>query len=154
MMKKLLIISHTPSPNTRAMTKAVVGGASHADINGIDVCFTKPLETGPGEVLGADAIILGTTENFGYMSGAMKDFFDRIYYPCLEKTESLPFAIFIRAGNDGLGARSSIERITKGLAWKQVQEPLICCGAWQESFLGQCEELGMTLAAGLEAGIF
>ena len=136
------------------MTGALVKGASHADIGGIDVRLTAPLETGPEEVLDADAIILGTTENFGYMSGGMKDFFDRIYYPCLKKTESLPFAMFIRAGNDGLGARGSIERITKGLAWKQVQEPLICCVTWQESFLGECEELGMTMAAGLEAGIF
>lgn len=153
-MKKLLIVSHTPSTNTRALTGAVFMGASHADIHGIEVRIMQPLETGADEVLDADAIILGTTENFGYMSGAMKDFFDRIYYPCLEKTESLPFALFIRAGNDGLGAQSSIERIVKGLAWKQVQEPLICRGAWQESFLEQCEELGMTLAAGLEAGIF
>jgi multimeric flavodoxin WrbA len=153
-MKKLLIVSHTPSANTRALTKAVVEGASNADISGIEVMLTPPLETGPGEVIDADAIILGTTENFGYMSGAMKDFFDRIYYPCLEKTESLPFAMFIRAGNDGRGARSSINRITKGLSWKQVQEPLICRGTWQKSFLDQCEELGMTLAAGLEAGIF
>ncbi len=153
-MKRLLIVSHTPSDNTRTLTTAVVNGASHAEISGIEARYTQPLETGPEEVLAADAIILGTTENFGYMSGAMKDFFDRIYYPCLEKTESLPYAIFIRAGNDGLGARSSIERIAKGLAWKQVQEPLICCGPWQDVFLEQCEELGMTLAAGLEAGIF
>jgi len=153
-MKKLLIVSHVPSPNTRAMTTAALEGASDADINGIEVRHTKPLETGPEDVLVADAIILGTTENFGYMSGAMKDFFDRIYYPCLEKTESLPYALFIRAGNDGFGARSSIERIVKGLAWKQVQEPLICTGTWQNSFPDQCKELGMTMAAGLEAGIF
>ena len=136
------------------MTRAVVAGASSTEISGIEVRLTRPLETSPEDVLDTDAILLGTTENFGYMSGAMKDFFDRIYYPCLEKTESLPYAMFIRAGNDGLGARSSIERIVKGLAWKQVQEPLICCGAWQASFLDQCEELGMTLAAGLEIGIF
>ena len=153
-MKKLLIVSHMPSLNTSAMTKAVVEGASHADINGIAVRSKQALETGPAEVLEADAIILGTTENFGYMSGGMKDFFDRIYYPCLEQTESLPFAMFIRAGNDGMGARNSIERIAKGMTWKQVQEPLICSGTWQELFLGQCEELGMTLAAGLEVGIF
>jgi len=67
-MKKLLIVSHTPSPNTLAMTSAVVRGASHADISGIEVRLTQPLETGPEEVLQADAIILGTTENFGYMS--------------------------------------------------------------------------------------
>jgi multimeric flavodoxin WrbA len=153
-VKKLLIVSHTPSAKTLAMTRAVLAGATCADISGIEVSLTQPLETGPDEVLAADAIILGTTENFGYMSGAMKDFFDRIYYPCLEKTGSLPYALFIRAGNDGLGARSSIERIVKGLAWKQVQEPLICRGKWQDSFLGECEELGMTVAAGLEAGIF
>ena len=153
-MKTLLVVSHTPSSNTRELTRAVVEGASHADITGIEVRLTQPLDAGAGEVLAADAIILGTTENFGYMSGAMKDFFDRIYYPCLKKTESLPFAMFIRAGNDGLGARSSIERIAKGLAWKQVQEPLICSGAWQDAFLDQCEELGMTMAAGLEAGFF
>ena len=153
-MKKLLIVSHTPSPNTQAMTRAVVEGASHVDFTGIEVVFRPALETGPREVLEADAIILGTTENFGYMSGGMKDFFDRIYYPCLEQTESLPYAMFIRAGNDGLGAKGSIERIVKGLAWKQVQDPLICRGKWQGSFMDQCEELGMTLAAGLEAGIF
>lgn len=153
-MKKLLIVSHTPSPRTLELTQAAVAGASSAEISGIEVRLTRPLETGPEDVLDADAILLGTTENFGYMSGAMKDFFDRIYYPCLDKTECLPYAMFIRAGNDGLGARSSIERIVKGLAWKQVQQPLICCGSWQEAFLGQCEELGMTLAAGLEAEIF
>lgn len=153
-MKKLLIISHTPSANTRLMTKAVIKGASHTDINGIQVILKQPLKAVPEEVFDADAVILGTTENFGYMSGAMKDFFDRIYYPCLEKTESLPYAVFIRAGNDGLGALSSMERIVKGLAWRQVQEPLICSGKWQASFEDQCEELGMTLAAGLEAGIF
>jgi multimeric flavodoxin WrbA len=153
-MKKLLVVSHIPSENTRAMTSAVVKGASHPDIEGIEVKLTQPLSTGPGDVLNADAIMLGTTENFGYMSGAMKDFFDRIYYPCLEKTESLPYALFIRAGNDGLGAKTSIERIAKGLCWKPVQEPLICKGEWQDSFRNQCEELGMTLAAGLEAGIF
>ena len=153
-MKKLLIVSHTPSPHTLAMTNAVVAGASHADISGIEVRLKQPLETGPEEVLDADANMLGTTENFGYMSGALKDFFDRIYYPCLEKTESLPFAVFIRAGNDGLGALSSIDRIVKGLAWRQVQEPLVCRGKWQPCFVDQCEELGMTLAAGIEAGIF
>ncbi len=153
-MRNLLVVSHTPSVNTQRMTEALVRGASHDDINGIDLTFTRPLESGAEEVLWADGIILGTTENFGYMSGAMKDFFDRIYYSCLEHTEALPYGLFTRAGNDGLGATSSIERIVAGLRWKQVQEPLICTGNWQESFLDDCEELGLTMAAGLEAGIF
>jgi hypothetical protein len=153
-MPNLLVVSHTPSRNTQLMTGALVRGASHVDITGIDLKLTRPLESGADEVLWADGIILGTTENFGYMSGAMKDFFDRIYYPCLEHTESLPYALFIRAGNDGRGTRNSIERIVAGLSWKQVQDPLICRGTWQDDFLDDCEELGMTVAAGLEAGIF
>lgn len=153
-MAHLLIVSHVPSVNTRTMTDAVVSGASHEDIRGVELRVFSPFETGAEDVMWADGIVLGTTENFGYMSGAMKDFFERIYYPCLEKTEGLPYALFIRAGNDGSGARTSMERIIKGLAWKAVQEPLICSGDYRESFLEPCRELGMTMAAGLEAGIF
>jgi len=153
-MTRLLIVSHSPSSNTREMTAAVLRGCSNEDLSGIEVKDIRPLQAGVEDVLWAEGIILGTTENFGYMSGAMKDFFDRIYYPCLEQTQGLPYALFIRAGNDGLGAKSSIERIVNGLCWKQVQSPLICTGAWQESFLSACEELGLTMAAGLEAGIF
>lgn len=153
-MKHLLVVSHTPSMNSQALTDAVVRGAGHEDITGIDLRTLPALETVPDDVLWSNAVILGTTENFGYMSGGMKDFFDRIYYPCLEKTEALPYALFIRAGNDGNGAKSSIERIVTGLRWKQVQEPLICAGEFKQSCLDDCEELGMTMAAGLEAGIF
>ena len=132
----------------------MVRGASSPDIQGVDLRVTQPLEARPEDVLWADGIVLGTTENFGYMSGAMKDFFDRIYYPCLDRTVALPWTLFIRAGNDGIGAQTSIDRIVTGLAWKQVQEPLICRGAWNEAWLGDCEELGMTMSAGLEAGVF
>ena len=103
--------------------------------------------------MAADGIILGTTENFGYMSGAMKDFFDRIFYPCLDHTEAMPYAMFVRAGQDGLGATTSIERIVAGLKWKAVQDPLICKGE-AESFIEPCRQLGMLMAAGLEGSIF
>lgn len=153
-MHKLLIVSHSPSPNARALTEAVEKGAKHEDIDNVEVRLSPPLETQADDVLWASAIILGTTENFGYMSGAMKDFFDRIYYPCLEKTEGLPYALFVKAGLDGQGAKTSVERIVTGLRWKQVQETLICQGEFNKEFLGQGEELGMTVAAGLEAGVF
>ncbi len=152
--KRLLVVAHTPSPNTRALTDAVLRGARHEDIGGIQVRHIPPLEAEPDDVRRADAIILGTTENFGYMSGALKDFFDRIYYPCLEETEGLPYALFIRAGLDGLGTRTAVERIVTGLKWRPVQDALILQGQYQEDFVTQCEELGMTIAAGLEAGIF
>ncbi len=153
-MRNLLIVSHSPSPNAQALTDAVENGARHEDIENIEIRVCPPLQAVADDVLWANGIILGTTENFGYMSGAMKDFFDRIYYPCLEKTQGLPYALFVKAGLDGQGAKTSIERIVTGLKWKQVQQTIICKGEFRSEFLQDCEELGMTMAAGLEAGIF
>jgi len=152
--KRLLIVAHAPSANTMALREAVARGAGHADIAGVEVDCRGPFETGPAEVLAAQAVILGTTENLGYMSGALKDFFDRIYYPCLEHTQALPYALYIRAGHDGTGTRRGVETITTGLRWRAVREPLICRGDWQDSFVADCEELGTLVAAGLEAGVF
>ncbi len=150
----LLINIHCPSENTLRLRDAIVAGASHPDISNVDIRVTKPLSTTPEDVLWADAIILGTTENFGYMSGAMKDFFDRIYYPCLEKTEALPYAIAIRAGLDGTGTKIGMEKIISGLKWKAIQAPLISKGDFKEEFIQNWQELGMTVAAGLESGIY
>lgn len=153
MPRHLLIVAHAPSPNTRLLVDALLKGARHPDISNIIVSWKPPLEAGPDDVLAADAIILGTTENLGYMSGALKDFFDRTYYPVLEKKQGLPCAIMIRAGHDGTGTRRALESILTGLRWKLVQEPLVCRGDWHDDFLAQAETLGMTMAAGLEAGI-
>lgn len=153
MPRHLLIVAHAPSPNTRLLVDALLQGARHPDIGHITVTWKPPLEAGPDDVLAADAIILGTTENLGYMSGALKDFFDRTYYPVLEKKQGLPCAVLIRAGHDGTGTRRALDSILTGLRWKQVQEPVICRGPWQDAFLEQAETLGMTMAAGLEAGI-
>lgn len=151
--KQLLIIGHVPSINTQALRDGVLAGG-RASAPGLDIVAKSPFDTGPEDVLVANAIILGTTENLGYMSGALKDFFDRCYYPCLEQTQGLPYCLYIRAGHDGTGTRRGVETIVTGLRWRAVQEPLICKGDWQESFVGQCRELGAAMAAGLEAGIF
>ena len=151
--KQLLIVAHNPSPNTQRLVNATLRGAMHEDIDGVEARHLPPLEAGPEDVLRADAIILGTTENFGYMSGALKDFFDRIYYPCLEQTEAMPFAAWIRAGLDGTGTRIAIGKITTGLSWKPVQETIVLHGEYRDEFETQCEELGMLMAASLEAGI-
>ena len=152
--RRLLVVAHAPSPNTRRLRDAVLAGARSPDIDNVEVTCLKPFDAGPEDVLVAQAIILGTTENLGYMSGALKDFFDRTYYPCLEKTQGLPYALYIRAGHDGTGTRRGVETIVTGLRWRAVQEPLICRGEWQETFVEQCRELGAAMAAGLDAGIF
>lgn len=153
-MKRLLVVAHAPSPNTLRLREAVLEGARHPDVVGVETIGKAPLGAGPDDVLAAQAIILGTTENLGYMSGALKDFFDRSFYPCLDLTEGLPYALYVRAGRDGTGTRRAVESIANGLRWRAVQEPLICRGDWQESFVDACRELGAAMAAGLEAGIF
>jgi hypothetical protein len=152
MPKRLLIVAHAPSENTVALRAAVERGARGEP--GVEVVAIAPLKAGPDDVLAAQAVILGTTENLGYMSGALKDFFDRSYNPLLEKTQGLPAALYIRAGSDGTGTRRGVETILTGLRWRQVQEPLLCKGPWQDAFVQQCEELGAAMAAGLAAGIF
>src|SRR5467141_1307514 len=152
MVKRLLIVAHAPSENTLSLREATERGALSE--TGIEVRVVAPLQAGPDDVLAAQAIILGTTENLGYMSGALKDFFDRSYYPVLEFTQGLPYAVFIRAKLDGTGTRRAIESIATGLRWRAVQPPLILHGEFREEFIGQCEELGAAMAAGLEGGIF
>ncbi|MDX1465260.1 MAG: NAD(P)H-dependent oxidoreductase [Halomonas sp.] len=152
-MPRLLIVAHAPSPNTRRLREAAERGARHPDIETVEVVVKPPLEAGPEDVRACDAILLGTPENLGTMSGALKDFFDRSYYPVLDEKQGLPCALFVRAGHDGTGTRRALESIVTGLCWKWVQAPLILRGEWQEGFIGQVEELGMALAAGLDAGI-
>ncbi len=152
--KHLLIVYHSQSGTTSKMADAVISGARHPDIDGVDVRVRDALEATPDDVIWADGMILGTPENFGYMSGAMKYFLDRVYYPCEDKVGGMPYALFVRAGNDGSGAISSITRILTGLNVRQVQDPLLIAGDFDEKRLSECEELGMTIAAGLESGVF
>jgi multimeric flavodoxin WrbA len=152
--KHLLVVFHSQSGSTTRMADAVIRGAQSSDIEGVEVRVKPALEAGGDDLLWADAFIIGSPENFGYMSGAVKYFLDRSYYECEGKIDGKAFALFIRAGNDGSGAISSIRRILTGLAVKEVQEPVLIVGEFDESRLAECEELGLTVAAGLEAGIF
>ena len=153
-VKNLLVIGHVPSPNTQLLRDAVVEGASSKDIEGIVVTALNPFEAGPDQVLAADGIILGTTENLGYMSGALKDFFDRTYYGVLEEKQGLPYALYVRAGLDGTGTIRGVQTVVTGLRWSAIREPLLCKGDWDECFIDDARELGLLMAAGLEAGIF
>ena len=153
-VKTLLAVVHAPSPNTQRLSDALEAGARHHDIEGIDCVCQSPLETVPDDILNADGIIIGTTENLGYMAGLTKDLFDRCYYEVLEQKQGLPCALYVRAGLDGTGTQRGIESIVTGLRWRWVQPPLILRGQWDHTFCGQVEELGTYMAAGLENGLF
>lgn len=153
-MKRLLIVTHAPSPNTRRLRDAAIDGAREGGGDTVEVVAKPALEAGPDDVMQADGLLLGTTENLGYMSGGMKDFFDRTYYGVIEEKQGLPYAVFIRAGLDGTGTRRAIESIATGLRWKAMRDPLICKGDWRDGFVDECNELGMLAAAGVDAGIF
>lgn len=106
------------------------------------------------DLLWADGVMLGTPEHFGYMSGALKDFFDRTFYPAEGRTEGRPYALFVSAGNDGRGTVAAVERIVAGYRWRAIAPPLIAVGDLETTTLARARELGATLVAGLEAGIF
>lgn len=152
--KRLLIVAHAPSPNTRVLAAAARRGAEDPAIDGVLVSYRRAFDTTVEDVLAADALILGTTENLAYMAGATKDFFDRIYYGAIGRKQGMAYAAYIRAGSGGDGARLGIERIVTGLAWRAVQAPLVLKGAYDPAFEQQVEELGLAMAAGLEAGVF
>jgi multimeric flavodoxin WrbA len=152
--KHLLVVYHSQSGSTTRMAEAVLRGARNSDVQGVEVRAKSALDADGDDLLWADAFIIGTPENFAYMSGAVKYFLDRSFYDCEGKMDGKAFALFIKAGNDGSGAISSIRRILTGLAVKEVQEPVLFVGEFDESRLVECEELGLTMAAGLEAGIF
>lgn len=152
--KQLLIIAHAPSRNTRRLLARLIAGARHPDVAGVTVRALRAFETQPDDIIGAQAVVLMTPENLGYMSGALKDCFDRCYYPCLERSEAMPYAMLIRAGHDGAGARRAIESIVTGLRWRSAHAPVICRGDWRADFADQAAQLGAYMAAGLEVGIF
>src|SRR5476649_2590632 len=151
-MKRLLIVYHTRGVKTTQLAEAVARGASAE--SGIEVRLMRCAEAGPQDVLEADALVLGTPENFGYMSGMMKDFLERIFYECEGKVAGLPCALLVSAGQDGAGAIASVERIVTGLRLKKVQEPILALKEVTPEVLAQCEELGATLAAGIAFGVF
>jgi multimeric flavodoxin WrbA len=154
MQRHLLIVYHSQSGRTAAMARAAYAGATDADIEHVDVRMLTAAAAGADDLLWAHGLLLGTPENFGYMSGALKDFFDRTFYRVEGRLQPLPCAIFISAGNDGSGALRSIRRIANGYPFNEVQPPVVARGELDVTALEHCRELGMTLAAGLDAGIY
>ena len=152
--RRLLIVFHSRSGGTQAMADAVIAGATSDEIDDVEVRVHRAPDATAEDVRWCEAIVVGTPENFGYMSGLVKDFLERIYYVVLDETPGLPYALFVKGGHDGEGAIRSVERIITGLRWKQMLPPLLVTGDLAETDLERCHELGLTVAAGLEAGVF
>ena len=151
-MKKLLIVYHTQGSRTTELAEAALAGAR--SIEETETTLKRAFDTTAEDLLAADAILFGTPENFGYMSGALKDLFDRTFYPCESKVDGKPYAVFVCAGNDGTGAVFNIDRICTGLKLKKVCEPLIARKVNTPAVVEQARELGATLAAGIAFGVF
>jgi len=148
-MPRLLIVHHTPSPHVHSMLEAATSGATDDAIEGVDVTVRAALSATAVDVLAADAYLLGTPANLGYISGALKHFFDQIYYPCLEETVGRPYGVYLHGNDDTAGAERAIETITTGLRWHLAAKPVRVLGAPTRADLDACWDLGATLAAGL-----
>jgi len=148
-MRRLLIVHHTSSPAMQAMFEAVVSGARTEDIEGVEVVIRPALTAAAPDVLAADGYLLGTPANIGYMSGALKHFFDGIYYPCLEATQRRPYALYVHGASDTGGAVRAVEAVATGLNWRRARPPLSVTGPPQRADLEACWELGATVAAEL-----
>jgi multimeric flavodoxin WrbA len=148
-MPTLLVVHHTPSPATQAMLEAVREGANDDAIEGVDVIVRPALSATASDVLAADGVVLGTPANIGYMSGALKHFFDSVYYPTLEARIGMPYGLYVHGGNDTTGAVKAVEKVVTGLKWKQVAAPVLVTGEVDRDALEACRELGGTVAATL-----
>jgi hypothetical protein len=146
---RLLIVHHTASPALHSLFEAVRSGATDPQIEGVEVVARPALGATAVDVLEADGYLLGAPANLGYMAGALKHFFDTIYYPCLEATVGRPYGVYVHGNDDTTGALAGIERIVTGLRWKQAQAPVSITGAPSQADLDACWELGAAVSAGL-----
>jgi NAD(P)H-dependent FMN reductase len=146
---RLLIVHHTTSPALQAMLEAAVAGARDPELEGIDVAVVPALAATAVDVLAADGFLLGTPANIGYMSGALKHFFDQIYYPCLQAKTGAPYGLYVHGASDTTGAVRSVTAIAKGLGWAQAFSPVETSGPVGKDVEQRCYELGATVAANL-----
>lgn len=151
-MKNLLIVYHSQSGNTEQLAQAVYRGANCEQE--VEVKILRAMEAGLDDLLASDAIIFGSPENFGFLSGGLKDFLDRTFYPAEPYQINIPYGFFVSAGNDGSGAVRQLDRIVKGYPLRKVNDAVIVKGLPDEAGCKRCEELGATFALALSMGIY
>ena len=151
--KHLLLICHSRSGTNQRLAEAIADGAT-SDPEAIDFRMKSAFEADTDDLLWADATIFVSPEHFGYMAGALKDFFERTFYPTENQVAGRSMCIVIGTGLDGQGALSSIRRICTGYRFKEVQPETIIVGEPSAADLQHCHDLGASMAAGLEAGLY
>jgi len=144
---RLLVVHHTPSPALQTVLEAVKEGV--AMVEEAELVLRPALSAGAADLLECHGVLLGTPANIGYMSGALKHFFDTVYYPCLEATVGLPYGVYVHGNDDTAGALKAIETITRALRWKQVAAPLSLVGSPTGDDLEAIRELAATVAVNL-----
>jgi multimeric flavodoxin WrbA len=148
-MPTLLVVHHTVSPATQELLEAALAGTKADGIESVEVVVRAALAATAPDVLAADGFLLGTPANIGYLSGAMKFFFDNVYYPCLTAKVGAPYGLYLHGGNDATGALRAAESITKGMGWERVHDPVIVTGAVTREHTEAVWELAATVAAAL-----
>lgn len=149
MTKTLLVVHHTPSPGTREVLEAVLTGANDPEIQGVDVVVRPALAATVSDMLDADGYLFGTTANLGYMSGALKHFFDTVYYPSLDHVAGRPYGMWVHGNNDTVGAAKAVQKVCTGLSLTQAADVIEVIGAIDAKVRERAYELGGTLAATL-----
>ncbi|KUI19844.1 flavodoxin [Mycobacterium lehmannii] len=149
MSKTLLVVHHTPSPGTRELLEAVLAGAGDPDIEGVETVVRPALAATLPDMLDADGYLFGTTANFGYMSGALKHFFDTVYYPSLDHVGGRPYGVWVHGNNDTVGAVNAVDKLATGLALTRAADALEVVGGVDAGVRERAYELGGTLAATL-----
>jgi multimeric flavodoxin WrbA len=162
--KTLLIVYHTMTGGTEQMASAAAQGAREE--TGVHVRLLRAPDAQPEDVLSADGYVFASPENLAAMAGLMKDFFDRCYYPALDRVNGRPYAVLVCAGSDGQNAVRQVERIATGWRLRCVAPALVVCTHAQtpeaiarpkhigDADLARCRELGSALAAGLALGVY
>lgn len=146
-MAQVLVVHHTVSPTTAELLAAAQSGLAVEELADVEVTSRPALACGASEVLAADGVVLLTPVNIGYLSGAMKHFFDQVYYPCLDATRGLPYAAVLHSGSDAAGALRALAAITTGMGWRAVGAPLVVTGPADPAVRESVADLAATVGA-------
>jgi multimeric flavodoxin WrbA len=147
----LLVVHHTPSPSMQAMLERVLDGTRAEGLEDVETVVRPALAATAVDVLHADAFLLGTPANIGYMSGALKHFFDEVYYPCLDARRGCAYGLYVHGNSDTTGAVRGVESITTGMGWVRAHDPVLVIGTPTKADYESCWDLGATIAATLVA---